>query len=222
MKKLILSTLILFLIFSLSIKAQEQKTNLSETKSRKWCVEIGLSGYLQGDNSSMFGGGGSIAYYFTPKSRLSLDINAYGRDKEIDKFSYTITTTTNGVVTNVEHRDDGVITRSYMAIPSLITWSYEFNYSEKLNFRIGPSIGATTLSLSDSYDPSNVNGMPEPETIDDGVFTFGISAGASLLLFKNSGLNFGIKLLGNSEKSIEEIKIKPFTCQIGLYYFYRF
>jgi hypothetical protein len=193
---------------------------------RKWFVEGGVSGYAQ-SGGAYFGGMVSGGYYLTPNNRLSLDFAGYFKSEQIGTFSYTVTTTVNGTVTSRETFTDGEISRNYTIVPVLLTWGHEFAKTDRFCLRVGPSIGATTISADDSYSPTSkdgvtITGIPtDLRSESKSVFTAGAGIYGSWRIFKPSGISFGYRLLVNQSATLEIISVKTVAHQFSLSYWWK-
>ena len=220
MKKTLLFAIALFFIAG---TVYSQTTD----KVRKWFIEGGVSSYLQSEGSCagfLISGG----YYITSHNRLSLDISMHPRSKKIGDYSYTITTTQGGTVTDRTTYHDGVISRDYSTLPVLVSWRHERNLSDKFMIRAGASVGLTTLSAQDSYSPTTKNGVkiqgiPENKNEKESVsFTGGLGVGLAWNLFKFSGLALNYNLLFNEGGQVETLQIGTISNQLQLSYWWKF
>jgi hypothetical protein len=216
MKKLSLLFLLALVVSTL--------TSQTEEKVRKLFIEAGISGYLQADDS-FFGGNVGFGYYVAPKHRLSLEIGTFSKNKEIGKFAYIVGTEGSS---SYKYYDDGIISRDYYMMPLLFSWTYEVDFADKFRFQVGPSLGFTSISASDKYSPTHVNGVkiegiPENRyNADDAVFTFGIGTGIRYRIFKISGISLKYRLFINQELKFENVRINTVSNQLSLTYWFNF
>ncbi|MDR3245762.1 MAG: hypothetical protein LBT50_04950 [Prevotellaceae bacterium] len=216
---------LIILIAGIATTAKSQN-EVKPERVRKWFVEGGISEYAQ-SGGGYFGFMLSGGYYLTPDNRLSLDFAGHFKSEKISEFSYTVTTTVNGNVTDRETFYDGEVSRSYTIAPVLLSWGHEFAVSEKFRLRLGPSIGATTLSASDSYSPTSKNGVTiegiptDLRSESKSVFTAGAGIYGSWRIFKPSGISFGYRLLINKSATLEIISVKTAAHQFTLSYWWK-
>ena len=179
-----------------------------EFQPRQWYVALGGGSNLIGDVAFPCGGF-ELGYYINSKNRLSVefDFGSY-TEKELEKFSYTVTTNPSG---SQEHYNDGKINYDYMSVLFLVSWSYIVDLTGKFQWRIGPSIGSLSISGADSYTPTEVRGvriegLPEPQSVSQGAFVYGVNTGITWNFSKNKRwfLDLGYRLYGNTGISFEK------------------
>ena len=172
----------------------------AENESRKWFAEIGFSVYVLVPDFRKTGFGGIMingGYYISPENRLSLDISINFITKNIANFSYT---------KNGHTYTNGLIKRNYTAVPVLATWNHLFRLGDAYKLRLGPSIGLTALSVSDTYDPENV--IYDPNTENATMFTLGGGTGINWQSKKRFYMDAGYKFLWNSNTVFEGWDLK--------------
>ena len=192
---------------ALKKQKSEQSLNYDDVGIRKWYISLNAGANLIGD--VVFPGGGfELGYYINPQNLLSVEVGFGGyTEQKLGSFSYTITYS-NG---NQEFYNDGQINYQYTTVLFLTSWSRIVDLSNKFQWRIGPSIGTISISGADSYTPTEVRGvkiggLPEPQSIYQGAFAFGVNTGITWNFSKNKRwfLDLGYRLYGNTGISFEK------------------
>ncbi len=197
------------------------KANQQNEKLRRWRLEAGLSvGILvpEVDNAMGFAGGTlNLGFYLGKRNFLSINIGGGGYSKKIDSFNYT-KTYANGTS---EKFTDGVVRRSYTSAVYTINWNYAFNLSDKLQLRVGPSLGIITLSATDKYIPKPDNAPSADKKTDNGA-AFGASTGLIWNFGERGFFDGGYKILFNEGLYIDKKNIPAPAHQISLTIGWRF
>ena len=215
MKRFILSILLLFVTAGLC--AQPNIKNSKADFPKKVSIEIGLAYMLMSpadmENMHFVGivlGGG---FYVSPRSRLNFDIAIQGMvndGERVGSFSYTKQVGSGSTT----YHTDGVITRTFTAVPILASWSYEIPLGEKAWMRVGPSAGFTVLSSVKSYTPQPTEGSAPKDAITKAALTGGANLGVAFKVMDNGALDIGYKLLANTGMTFESNTLNIISHQI--------
>ena len=188
--------------------AQYFKITRKEFQPRQWYIALGGGSNFLGDVVFPCGGF-ELGYYINSKNRLSVELGVGGyTESELGNFSYTVTTYPSG---SQEHYNDGKISYDYTSVLFLVSWSYIVDLSDKFQWRLGPSIGSLSISGADAYTPAEIRGvkiegLPEPQSISQGAFIYGVNTGFTWNFSKNKRwfLDLGYRLSGNTGISFDK------------------
>ena len=153
--------------------------NYDYVGGRKWYIGFGGEGNIVGDVP--FGGAKfELGYYINPRNLLSVELG--GGD-------YT----------------DGTINYNYSAVVFLASWSYVVNLSNRLQWRIGPSLGLLSISGGFGFDPSGLYGE-QGKPISEDAFVFGANTGITwnFSTKKRWFFDLGWRLSGNTGIHFDE------------------
>ncbi len=220
MKKQIQIFAMLLLAAGIAVKSQAQPqqppANATQfTSERKgFTLDAGMSLLFLSTSSELEAFGGLVingGYYTSAHSLWGLELGlVFGGGDEIGSFSYYYSNNPG------KRYDDGKITRDYRAVPVLASWNYVFSCTEKFHLRLGPSLGLISLTALNSYDPSNIDGLPDKMSQGKALFAFGAGLGASWDILKHSSITVGYKLIVNSGGSFENTDINPIANQLNI------
>jgi hypothetical protein len=203
----------------------------SAVKTRTWFIEGGFSLYVPSEDvcaGFMLSGG----YYFSNKDRVSLELIGSFNSIEIGTFTYTWEEGEKK-----ETCTDGVIKRHYTFAPILLSWGHELKLSDKLELRVGPSLGvnrilARTEYTAKSHDVSKMKDKPGENANSENLFAGGAAVALDWRLFKSTGIGFSYRILANksmdfetwydeSNASSKTIKVNSITHHIGITYWWK-
>jgi len=194
MKKL-LSILFLCAVISVPVLAQEDEVEVEvfsqapqqQERGRNMFITLGFAGSYMGE--AFVGGGMSYGYYPAEHNLFTFEVNAgYYDAGKIGWFKY--------LYYGYDYYGD--IKYSYVSLQCLLTWNYVAKISEKASWRFGPSIGVLSITGSESYDPSDVKGLPTSTSETKTAFTAGIGTGITINFLKRWFVDFGYRYLANS------------------------
>jgi opacity protein-like surface antigen len=129
-------------------------------------------------SKSFLGGVVNAGFYVFKQNRLSFDVGAYYAQDKVEWYGYT---------------GDRLYVDTYdrVLLPLLVTWNYEFDFSESFHLRVGPTAGGTLAIIS-----SKVDGKHDSDS--SFVFTYGANVGLTWNVSETFFLDFGYRLLWNT------------------------
>jgi hypothetical protein len=176
---------------------------LSTEEFRNKFLSLGLSIHIIDD--TFVGGALGFGCYLSPKSLLSIEYSGGSfTGEKIGSFSYYITK--NGSTTNYY---DGKITYDYSINTFLLSWSYVAPLSEKVQWRIGPSIGIISITGKDAYNPTytqgtKIDGLPKPESTSEIAAYLGANTGLTWNFSERWFADLGFRLSANTGLEFEK------------------
>jgi len=169
----------------------------------KWYISFGGGANLIGDAS--FGiGKFELGYYVNPKNLLSIEFSGGSyREDEIGWFHWEERGTGRLHI-------NGKIHYEYNSSLFFVSWSHIKDLSDKFQWRIGPSLGALSMSGGLAYEPIYVEGLPGTQSVHKSALAFGANTGFMWNFSRNQRwfLDLGYRLYGNTGIRFDERTIR--------------
>ncbi|MCL2328732.1 MAG: hypothetical protein FWC39_09530 [Bacteroidetes bacterium] len=174
----------------------EEALNYDYVGGRQWFINLGFGSNAMNDGN-FAGAKFVLGHYINPASLLSFEFSGGSfRSEEIGTFSW-YQRFPNGE--EIIHHN-GKIYFDYTASSTFVSWSYIKDLSDKLQWRIGPSLGILSISRMFIFSPSGLPGEPNIQFSSQSALAFGANTGIMWNFSKNKRWFFdlGYKLYGNT------------------------
>ena len=194
---------------------ESSKTNSvgQQEKQRRCYLSLGFSVFILRDEP-FIGGNFAFGFFVTPKNLLTVELGGgFGASEQIDSYSYTFyEKNEKGQIINTGTLTDGKISYEYSCFEFMFSYNRIFDLSEKWKLRLGPTIGALSVSASDSYSPTHyksakIEGIPEPQSESKVAVMGGINFGVQWNFGKRWFLDLNYRLSLNSRVEFPSRKL---------------
>jgi opacity protein-like surface antigen len=135
--------------------------------------------------------GAMIAFGATFDNRYSDTANQFELEVGYAKWDYSEA----GVVGAIPYTAEAELT----FVPVLVTYRYQWNFSERVGLAVGPSVGMTYIKGSGS---ANALGTTISVSDNDWVFSYGAGAQLNIQLTENAAVTLGYRYLLNDDATL--------------------